>query len=64
KDKIHDYQKQDSITPINILHNGNESLDKKLVEELCKLHEKEISKGSYDSEFINSIEEYLAKNQI
>ncbi|CAG8765688.1 7178_t:CDS:1, partial [Racocetra fulgida] len=39
-------------------------LDKKIIEELCELHKKEMSKGSYDSEFINSIEEYLERNQL
>ncbi|CAG8465660.1 701_t:CDS:2 [Racocetra fulgida] len=43
------------------LHNNN---DKKIIEELCELHEKELFKGSYDFEFINSIEKYLARNQL
>ncbi|CAG8544590.1 1977_t:CDS:2 [Cetraspora pellucida] len=50
-----------------MLHDVNESqglLDKKIIEELCELHEKELFKGCYDFEFINSIESYLEKNQL
>ncbi|CAG8586180.1 10153_t:CDS:2 [Racocetra fulgida] len=43
------------------LHNDE---DKKIIEELCELHENESFKGSYDFEFITSIEKYLARNQI
>ncbi|CAG8704070.1 14869_t:CDS:1, partial [Racocetra fulgida] len=43
------------------LHNNN---DKKIIEELCELHEKESFKGSFDSEFISSIEKYLTRNQL
>ncbi|CAG8735218.1 11747_t:CDS:1, partial [Racocetra fulgida] len=38
--------------------------DKKIIEELCELHEKEVLKGSYDFEFINSFEKYLASKQL
>ncbi|KAF0513372.1 hypothetical protein F8M41_017787 [Gigaspora margarita] len=66
-----DHSKQDSnplqqqiLHSVNETHESQDFINKKIIDELCKLHENEAFKGSYDSEFINAIEKYLENNQL
>ncbi|CAG8757655.1 6335_t:CDS:1, partial [Racocetra fulgida] len=38
--------------------------NKKIIDDLCKLHEEEVLKGNSDLEILNSIEQYLENNQL
>ncbi|CAG8693270.1 1107_t:CDS:1, partial [Scutellospora calospora] len=69
KGEIHNYQNQDSnaIQQMYSLHNESQDLINKniiIIDELCKLYNEAVFKGSYDPEIIYLLEQYLASNQL
>ncbi|CAG8730278.1 11352_t:CDS:1, partial [Racocetra fulgida] len=45
-------------------YESREFKNKKIIGDLCKLHEEEVLKGNYEGEILNSIEQYLTTNQL
>ncbi|KAF0515736.1 calmodulin-dependent protein kinase [Gigaspora margarita] len=56
--EIYDHQSQDTV------NESQDLINEKIIDNLTKLHEEEVLKGNYDPEFLNSIEQYLTKNQL